>query len=197
MLGNGTTSHLGHVDLHDPVLLHQHFGVEGVAFDLGEFELFVVESVLVDDQDSAFAKVGDIGHECRRVHHDEGVQGVARGEDFFAGELNLKTGNTSTRTPWSPDLSREIGESGNIVARQCGSVGQLRTEQLHPIPRVTTEANGDAGNGFNLLGGRLSHCFQRRRVDCDEREGSAICQFGANTPCGRVPPEGTFQRASR
>ena len=63
----------------------------------GLLQRAVVEGVGVDDDRAALRHVGEVRLERRRVHRDEHVRPVARGEDVVVGEVHLEPGDAGQR----------------------------------------------------------------------------------------------------
>jgi hypothetical protein len=82
----------------------------------------------------------------------EASSAFARSEDVDGGELDLERRNPVNRARWCPDLGREIGHGGEVVAQDRGRVREPIAGQLHPVTRVTGEPDDDALLLLDLLG---------------------------------------------
>ena len=131
--------------------------VVGVA---GLLEVGAGEGVVVDDQEAAADQGVEVGLERGGVHRDERVGLVAGGEDLMLGEGNLEGADAGQGSGRGADFGGEVGEGAEVVAEEGGGVGEAVAGELHTVPRVTCEADGDAlafkwrGCGF---GRRLRH----------------------------------------
>ena len=114
-------------------------------------QVVVAEAVLVDDHRAAGLDRVDIRLEGRRVHRHEHVGAVARRADVARGEVDLEGRDAVQGAGGGPDLGREVGQRGQVVAHQRGRVGEASPGQLHAIARIAGESNDDP-----LL---LSYCF--------------------------------------
>src|SRR3954466_10681623 len=75
-----------------------------------------------------------MSREAKWIWKAETPCGVPAGGRLSAGE----------RGGGGTDLGREGGEGGQVVARDGRFVGEATADELHPIPRVTREADDDA-----------------------------------------------------
>ena len=83
-------------------------------------QVAIGEGVLVDDEDPAPRQILEVRLQRGRVHRDEDVRSVARGENVVIGEVELEARHARQRARRSPDLCRKIGESGQVVSEQRG-----------------------------------------------------------------------------
>ncbi len=135
--------------------------VEGVVLEralrhLRLLEVGLLEVVDVDDEDAVRAQVGDVHLERRRVHRDERVHGVARGEDVLGTEVDLEPGDPGQGAGGGADLGREVGKGGEVVAEEGGGVRELAAGDLHAVTGVAAKA--DDGRFEDLT-------LSRRRFD--------------------------------
>ena len=105
------------------------------------------ELVGVDDDHAVIPQVAHVGLERRRVHGDQDVRGVARRMNVVICDSDLETGNARQRAGRRPDLGREVGQRGQIVADQRRRVRELGAGELHAVARITGEADDDVGDG--------------------------------------------------
>ena len=118
----------------------------GLVADLGQVALG--ELVGVGDDQAAARQVDDVGLERGRVHRDEHVGPVTRGQDVVVGDLDLERRDAGQRALWRADLGRVIRLRRKVVAEQCGLGGEAVTGQLHAVAGVTGESDDDL---FELL----------------------------------------------
>ena len=81
------------------------------------------ELVGVRDDVGASGQVIEVGLERGRVHRDEHVGRVARGQDVVVGEVQLEARHSWQRACWCPDLGREVGQRGQVVPEGSPSPG--------------------------------------------------------------------------
>ena len=127
---------------------------ERVSLVAGFLQVALGERVLVDDEDSARRQVFEVGLERRRVHRDEDIRRVARGEDVVVGEMELKARDAWKRAGRRPDLSRKVGKGGEVVPEHRRLRGEAAARELHTVARVPGEPDH---NRFELLDGLRRH----------------------------------------
>jgi hypothetical protein len=145
---------LGHVHL-EKAVLGKAAVLERIGLVAGLLHPLVVERVAVDDQDAAGNQIREVRYQGGRVHGHQRLDLVAGRINVFAGEVNLEAAYAGLRAARSPDFGREVGERGNVVACQGGSVGQLGAGQLHAVARIAAEANRGRFkfyDGFRITG---------------------------------------------
>ena len=127
--------------LHD--VFGQFVGVQrvGLVPDLGQVALG--ELVGVGDDQAAARQVVDVGLQRGRVHRDQHVGTVTRGEDVVVGDLDLERRHTGQRALRCADLGGVIRLGGKVVAEERGLRGEPVTGQLHAVTGVTREADDD------------------------------------------------------
>jgi hypothetical protein len=75
----------------------------------------------------------------RRVHRDQGVGVVARGEDVARGEVDLEGGDAARGAGGGADLGREVGQGGEVVADVRGGGGEAVADKLHTVTGIPGE----------------------------------------------------------
>jgi hypothetical protein len=110
------------------------------------------EVVRVDDDRSAAGQVGKIRLEGGRVHRDEDVGTVARGQDVVIGEVQLERRDAGQRAGRSPDLSGEVGQRRQVVAEGGGLLGEPIAGQLHAVAGVARNSDDDTVELLDVLG---------------------------------------------
>ena len=118
--------------------------------DLGQVPLG--ELVGVDDQVTASRQVLDVGLQGGRIHRDQDVRRVTRGEDVVVGELQLETRYARESTGRSPDLGREVRHGGQVVTEDGGLLREPVSRELHAVTRVAGEPDDDVIELLDLLG---------------------------------------------
>ena len=97
------------------------------------------ELVGVDDQVHAPRQVLQVRLERRRVHRDENVGRVPRGENIVVREVQLEAGHAGQRALRCADLSGKVRQGGQVVAEDRGLLGEPVTGELHAITGVASE----------------------------------------------------------
>ena len=154
--------HAGQVDgVHG--VLGEGVAVERVVGVAGLGEVAGGEVVGVDDDRRALVEVTEVGAQGGRVHRDQHVGGVARGEDVVVGEVHLERRDARQRALGGPDLGGEVGEGDEVVAERRRLLGEPVTGQLHAVAGVAREPDDDAVELLDLLVGvgHLLPCFLR------------------------------------
>ena len=137
LLGDG-----GHRDLVDGVGAERAVGQRvGLVARLGQAAL--VEGVAVDDEHRALGHQVDVGLEGRRVHRHQHVRRVAGGQDVVVRDVDLEGRHAAQGAGRGPDLGREVGEGGQVVAQQGAARGEAVAGELHAVARVAGEAHDD------------------------------------------------------
>ena len=111
----------------------------GVVARLGEVAL--LEAIGVDDDDATGLEVVDVLLEGGRVHRHQHVGRIARRENVAAGDVDLEGGDAGQGAGRGPDLGREVGKGGEVVAEGGGGIGEPGACQLHAIAGVSGEAD--------------------------------------------------------
>src|SRR5206468_4247148 len=106
----------------------------------------LVERIFVDDDQAGVLDALDVGLQCRRVHRDERVDGVAGREDVGRGKVDLEPRDAGERAGGGADLGGEVGQRADVVADQRAGVGELRSGELHAVAGVAAESDGDGGH---------------------------------------------------
>ena len=101
------------------------------------------ELVGVDDQHPARGQVADVRLERGRVHGDQHVRAVTRGQDVVVGEVQLERRDPGQGAGGSPDLGREVRQGRQVVAERGGLGGEAISGELHAVARVTGEPDHD------------------------------------------------------
>jgi hypothetical protein len=112
-----------------------------VVADLGEVPLG--ELVGVDDDGAAGLEVAQVRLERGRVHRDEHLGVVARGEDVAVGEVDLEARHARKRPGGGPDLGGVVREGRQVVAEFGGLRREAVTRELHAVAGVPCEADDD------------------------------------------------------
>ena len=100
-------------------------------------------ALVVHDQGSTLAEVGDVRFEGCRIHGHHAVGLIARSGDVPVRDLDLKGRNSGKGTRRGPDLGRKAGQGVKIVAEGRRGVSEAIPGQLHSVPRVAREADSD------------------------------------------------------
>jgi hypothetical protein len=142
---------LAEVDL-DHAVARQRVVLERVLLVAGELEVLGLERAGVHDQDPAALQVRQVRAQRRRVHRDQHLGRVARGEDLVGRELELEPGDPRQAARGRPDLGREVREGGDVVAVERRSPRELGAGELHAVSGVAREADD---YGIEAFGGPL------------------------------------------
>ena len=116
------------------------------------------EGVAVDDQDPARREVLEVRLQRRRIHRNEDVGRVPRGEDVVIGEMELEPRDAGKRPGRRPDLGGEVWEGRQVVAQHGGLVRELAPGQLHTVTGVSGEADDHGLELFDRLRGHVLSC---------------------------------------
>ncbi len=135
-----------HVVLGERLVLERVLGVAGLG------EVARGEVVGVDDDRRALLDVGEVRPERGRVHRDEDVGGVPGREDVVVGEVDLERRDTGQGALGRPDLRREVGQGGEVVAEGGGLLGEAVAGELHAVAGVAGEPDDHAVELLDLLG---------------------------------------------
>ena len=138
-------------DLDDAILARQAAVFDRVGLVARFLEVLGREGVLVDDDDPAIPYRLDVGPQRGRVHRDQRVHLVARGENVGAGKVDLVARDAGQRAGGGADFGGEVGQRADVVADQGRGVGELCPGQLHPVAGVPGESDGHRGKGMNRL----------------------------------------------
>ena len=114
-------------------------------------QVAVAEVVGVHDDRRALGQVGQVGLERGRVHRDQHVGSVARGEDVVVGEVHLERRDTGQRALGCADLRGEVRQRHQVVAEGRRLLGEPVSGQLHPVPGVAGEPDDDPIDLLDLL----------------------------------------------
>src|SRR2546427_191695 len=93
------------------------------------------------------------------VHRDQHVEVVAGREHLVRGEAELEGAHAGERAGGGADLGREVGQGGEVVARQRRLGGELHAGHLHAVARVAGEADDDRVARLDALA-RARHAVQ-------------------------------------
>ena len=80
----------------------------------------------------------------------------------FGAEVDLKRGDAEGGAGRRPDFGREIGEGGEVVARQRGFEGELGPGDLHAIAGIPGEPDDHIIARLALGPGSLGRCGRSR-----------------------------------
>ena len=141
----------GHRHPQDPVV-RQRAVVERVGRVAGLLEVAFVEGILVDDHGAARLQPVEIGHQRGRVHGHEHAGFVARGGDLVIGDVHLERGHAVDRSGGRPDLGREVGQCGQVVAECSAHRREAVTGELHAVAGVAGEADDQMVEYMIVLG---------------------------------------------
>ncbi len=119
-----------------------HFLGERILLVTGLLHSLVGESVDIHNHRSTLLCPLQIGFERGWVHGHKNITLVARTINMVT-HMHLITRNACDCVVRSTNLSRIVGESGDVVTRQCRGVGKQRTRQLHTVARVTGKADDE------------------------------------------------------
>jgi len=111
-------------------------------------EVALGEGARVHQDAPAEPEIFQIDFERGGVHGHQHVHGVARGHDVAGAELDLERRDAVGRPGGSADLGGEIGEGREVVAGEGRFHREARARHLHPVARVSREADDD---GFARL----------------------------------------------
>ena len=151
---------LGHVGLEELIAVERTVA-ERVAIVFRLLQVLLVEAFTIDDQDPPRFEIAHVHFEGGGVHGDEDVQVVARREHLVRGEVQLEGADASQRAGWRADLGGEVGQGGEIVARQRRLGGELRARHLHAVARVAGEPDDHPVARLDALG--IARCPVRHR----------------------------------
>ena len=113
-------------------------GVVGVA---GLLQVALVEGVGVDDERPALLHPVQLVAQGGGVHGDEDVGRVTRRRDVVVGDVDLEGRHPGQRPRRGPDLGRELGQRGQVVAQPGADAGEPVSGQLHAVAGVPGEAD--------------------------------------------------------
>ena len=113
------------------------------------------EVVGVDDDRRPGGEVAEVGPEGRGVHRDEHVGRVTGGEDVVVGEVHLERRHPGQRALGRADLGGEVGQRRQVVAERRRLLREPVPGQLHAVAGVAGEADDDAVELLDLLGGHV------------------------------------------
>ena len=116
----------------------------------GFLKSLVGERVDIDDDGGAFLGPLEVRLEGGRVHRDEDVAFVAGTVDVIT-HVHLIARHTGDGVVRGADFRRIIGEGGDVVACEGGSVREQRSGKLHAVARVTRKTDDDVVNFCDLL----------------------------------------------
>jgi hypothetical protein len=118
--------------------------------DLGQVALG--ELVGVDDHRGALGDVGEVGLQRRRVHRDQHIRRITRGEDVEVGEVHLEARHPREGPGGGSDLGREVGQCGDVIAQLRGLRGEAVAGELHAVAGVASEPDDHSIQLADLLG---------------------------------------------
>ena len=95
-----------------------------------------------------------LAFERRRVHRDQHVGGVARGQDVVVGEVDLERRDPGQRALRGADLGREVRQRHQVVAEDGRLLGEPVAGELHAVTGVAREPDDHPVELLDLLG----HC---------------------------------------
>ena len=133
--------------------------VERVVGVAGLGEVARGEVVGVDDDRGALGQVAEVGPQRGRVHRDQDVGGVARGEDVVVGEVDLERRDARQRALGRADLGGEVGQRHQVVAERGRLLGEPVAGELHAVAGVAGEPDDDAVELLDLFLG----CYHKRQ----------------------------------
>ena len=123
----------------------------------------IAERVGVDDERRALRHVAEIRLQRGRVHRDEHIRAVARGEDVVVGEVDLEARDARERAGRRTNLGREVGEGREVVPEHRGLAREPVAGELHAVTGVTREADDHGVEVLDLLGAHLGQGSARPR----------------------------------
>ncbi len=164
-----------HVDLVQAVLLAQRRVVERIGGVTRLVEVPLVEGAGIHDQDAARLEIGQVHLERGRVHHHQRVELIARGVDPLAAELELEARHPEEGAGGGPDLGREVGQRGDVVAGPRGLARELLAGHLHAVARVSGEPDHGARQGAAWLRSRRRGGYTLTHLRCPFRPNA--CPF--------------------
>ena len=132
----------------------EHLVLQRVPFESGLAEIGRIERVGIDNERATIAQLASMDRQRGRVHGNQNVRLVTRGEDLGAGEMQLKTADPGKGPRWCPNLGREVRQGGDVVTGKGRLVGELGAGQLHAVARIARKADYDAFDIFDRLLGR-------------------------------------------
>ena len=116
----------------------------------GFLEGLVGERVDIDDDGGAFLGPLEVRLEGGRVHGDEDVA-LVTGTVNVITHVHLIAGDAGDGVVRGADFRRIIGEGGDVVACEGGSVREQGSGELHAVARVTRKTDDDVVNFRDLL----------------------------------------------
>ena len=138
--------------------------VERVGVVAGLGQVAAVKSCGVDDDRRALGQVTEVGLQRGRVHRDQHVRGVARGEDVVVGEVHLERRDARQRALRCADLGGEVRQRHQVVAERRRLLREPVAGQLHAVAGVTGEPDDHPVQLLDLLGhlvhSLLCQCFR-------------------------------------
>ena len=150
--------------------------VGGVA-RLGQVAL--LEGVAVDDEHGPLGHQVDVGLERGGVHGHEHVGRVTRGEDVVVRDVDLEGGHPVDGAGRGPDLGREVGERGEVVAQEGAARGETVPRELHPVTGVAGEAHDDLVQLLRSVLRSRWHALPHLVVEDTEHHGRSAVGLGA------------------
>ena len=108
------------------------------------FQIALIECPGVRNDQTAGAKRGQIHFERRRIHRHQHIGSVAGRVDRCRSEIDLECRHAKGRALRRPDLRREVGKGGEIVAGERGRQRELTASQLDAISRIAGKTHHDS-----------------------------------------------------
>ena len=137
--------------------------LERVGLVPGLLQVALLEGVDVGDDRAAVLEPGQLLLQRRRVHGDQHARRVARRGDLVVADVDLERRDAGEGALGRPDLGRELGQGGQVVAEEGALGGETGTGELHAVAGVTGEANHHPINHLHVRGrcGGLSQGISR------------------------------------
>ena len=126
---------------------------EGVAGQIGAFQMLFGERMLIDEDQCSRDEMRDVDGKRRWIERDKHVGGVTGGGNTLSTELNLKGRDAIASSVGGSDLGWKVGHRRQIVAGEGRSDRELLSLKLNAISRVSGEAHDMTG----FFGKRLLH----------------------------------------
>src|ERR1700738_4022998 len=106
------------------------------------------ETVTVYDENAVGFQVRDVDLQCRWIHGDQYINGVAGSGHVIGRKMQLEAAYTRQRSRGCADLSRVIRERADVVAVQRYGICELAAGNLHAVARIACKADYRAVDNF-------------------------------------------------
>ena len=110
---------------------------------MGLVEIVGAEFVNVDNENAIVFEAAKPGFQGGGVECDQGIVGVAGGEDFLTAESKLIARDAGEGASGGADFGGKVGEGDDVVAHADAGLAELAADGLNAIARVAREINHD------------------------------------------------------